>query len=94
MRNQKVERSAIRSDASKASRNVNTMLRLPRSLYEHAKRHAARNHRDSVNDLIVDALEAYVTAADGNSIDEAFRGMADDERYQREALRIVEEFGG
>src|SRR5580704_18198221 len=32
--------------------------------------------------------------ADRKAIDQAFRGMADDEEYQREALQIVEEFGG
>lgn len=47
-----------------------------------------------MNDFIVNALELYVKAIERKTIDDAFRGMAHDKQYQREALRIAEEFGG
>lgn len=74
--------------------HVRMTLRLERQLYERAKWHARRERADGLNDFIVDALEAHVTAVERKSIDDAFRGMAHDKRYQREALRVVEEFGG
>ena len=42
----------------------------------------------------VKAVAVYVEAVERKSIDDSFRGMADDEEYRREALQIVEEFGG
>jgi len=47
-----------------------------------------------VNDFIVRAVAAYVRAMERRAIDEAFRGMAEDKNYQREAQRISEEFAG
>jgi hypothetical protein len=45
-----------------------------------------------VNDFIVNAVAAYVRAVERKAIDDAFRGMADDKQYQREALMIAEQF--
>jgi hypothetical protein len=73
-------------------RNVQTTLRLPRQLYERAKQHVEREQTGSVNDFIVNALAAYVRAVERKAIDDAFCNMANDRRYQREALRIAEQF--
>jgi hypothetical protein len=94
MRNQEVKRWATGSDGSMASRDVNTVLRLPRSLYEHAERLAGQEQAGRVNDFIVKAVAAYVETAERKVIDDSFRGMANDKAYQREALQIVKEFGG
>jgi hypothetical protein len=38
------------------------------------------------------ALTAHVRAMERKAIDDAFRPMASDKRYQREALRLAEQF--
>jgi hypothetical protein len=45
-----------------------------------------------VNDFIVSAVAVYMRAVERKAIDDAFRGMADDKQYQREALMIAEQF--
>jgi hypothetical protein len=92
MRNQKVKRHEIRGGTAKSGRNMQTTLRLPRQLYERVKGHVEREQTGSVNDFIVTALAAYMRAMERKAIDEAFRGMADDKQYQREALMIAEQF--
>jgi hypothetical protein len=47
---------------------------------------------ESANDLMVKALTACVRAMERKAIDDAFRPMASDKRYQREALRLAEQF--
>lgn len=71
---------------------MQTTLRLPRPLYERVKSYVEQNKTGSVNDLIVNAVGAYMRAAERKAIDDAFRGMADDKQYQREALMIAEQF--
>lgn len=71
---------------------MQTTLRLPRPLYERVKSHVEREQTGSVNDFIVNALAAYVRAVERKTIDEAFRGMANDKKYQREASLIAEQF--
>jgi hypothetical protein len=77
---------------SESPRKVQTTLRLPRQLYEKAKLFVDRGSKGSVNDLIVNALAAYVRAMERKAIDDAFRPMATDKRYRREALRVAEQF--
>lgn len=84
--------SAIRGGRTEITPNMQTTLRLPRRLYERIKGHVGRKQRGSVNDFIVKALAAYMRAVERKAIDDAFRGMADDKQYQREALLIVEQF--
>jgi hypothetical protein len=43
--------------------------------------------------LNVTELTANVRATERKAIDDAFRPMASDKRYQREALRLAEQFG-
>jgi hypothetical protein len=71
---------------------MQTTLRLPRKLYEQAKLFVEQGKTGSVNDFIVNALTAYMRAMERKAIDDAFIGMAGDKQYQREALRIAEEF--
>jgi hypothetical protein len=92
MRNQKVKHSAILGSTSRTARIMQTTLRLPRPLYERVKSHVEREQTGSVNDFIVNALAAYVRAVERKTIDEAFRGMANDKKYQREASLIAEQF--
>ncbi len=92
MRYRKVKRLAIHRGTTKAARNIQTTLRLPKPLYERVKGHVEREHTGSVNDFIVNALATYVRAVERKAIDDAFSGMADDKHYQREALLIAEQF--
>jgi hypothetical protein len=87
-----VRRSATPSSVTKSPRKVQTTLRLPRQLYERAKLFVGRGSKGSVNDLIVNALAAYVRAMERKAIDDAFLPMATDKQYQREALRLAEQF--
>lgn len=73
---------------------MKTKLRVPAGLFGRVKRHVARNQSGSVNEFIVDAVTAYVRDIEREAIDDSFAGMAHDERYRREALRILKEFGG
>jgi hypothetical protein len=71
---------------------MQTTLRVPRQLYERAKLFVQREKAGSLNDFIVSALSAYVRAMERRAIDDAFRDMAGDKQYQREALQIAEQF--
>ncbi len=92
MRDRKASHSKIRRNPAKTTRKVQTTLRLPRQLYERARLFVEKGSTASVNDLIVKALTAYVKAMERRAIDDAFRPMASDKRYQREALRIAKQF--
>jgi hypothetical protein len=93
MRNHTLKRLAVRGGRAKIARRPQVTLRLPRRLYERAKLLVKEHQTGSVNEFIVKAVAAYLKAIDRKVIDDAFAGMANDEEYRREALRIVEEFG-
>ena len=84
----------IHGRTSKSRESVRITLRVPRQFYKRAKRQVERKQTGSVNDFVVKAVTAYVKAVERKEIDDSFSGMAHDKGYQREALRIVEEFGG
>src|ERR1700687_3131295 len=90
MRDRKVRRTGTPSSVIKSPRKVQTTLRLPRQLYERAKQFVDGGNKRSVNDLIVNALTAYVSAMERRAMDDAFRPMAKDKQYEREALRLAE----
>ncbi len=92
MRKQKKRRLAIASGATPSPRKVQTTLRLSRQLYERAKLFVDGGSQGSVNDLMVNALTAYVRALERKTIDDAFRPMATDRQYQREARGLAEQF--
>ena len=82
-----------RSGAARAKRSLQTTLRLPDSLYQKARKLVTDDkHADSMNELIITALSAYLKALDRKTIDRAFAGMADDAEYQNEAESIAREF--
>jgi hypothetical protein len=85
------ETKRVRRRLHKEVREVTPiLLRLPRPLYERAKFFVDRGSQDSVNDLVVNALSAYLRALERKAIDDAFRPMASDKRYQREALELAD----
>ncbi len=92
MRSQKMKHSEVGGGTAKASRILQTTLRLPGPLYERVKTHVEQKQTGSINDFIVNALTAYVRAVERKAIDDSFRDMADDKQYQREALMIAEQF--
>jgi hypothetical protein len=94
MRNHEVKRPAIQCGTVKTAKNIQMTLRLPTLLYKRAKWHAEREQAGCLNDFIVNALATYVQAVERKAVDDAFRDMAHDKQYQREALRVVDEFGG
>jgi hypothetical protein len=92
MRNRRVRRPTTLSGGTQSARKVQTTLRLPRQLYERAKLFVDTGSQGSVNDLIVNALTAYIRAMERRAIDDAFRPMATDRQYQREARALAEQF--
>lgn len=94
MRSQKKKHGPVEKITGRGrnARKTQTTVRLPRELYEQAKILVERSRNGSVNDFIVAALSAYVRALERKAIDDAFRGMAHDKHYQRETLRLMEEF--
>jgi len=74
-----------------------TTVRLPRSVYDHAKcvvdkERGGAGNTISLNDLIVAAIRAYLKMYRRRQIDAAFAGMAEDADYQKEAKLLAEEF--
>ncbi len=82
-----------------AARNdtCTTTVRLPRQVYEQAKRVVDREKGTpgpvgSLNDLIVQAVSAYLKMYKRRQIDMAFAAMAKDAEYQKEANLLAEDF--
>jgi len=74
-----------------------TTVRLPVRIYDQAKcvveREKGVSARSiSLNDLIVNAITAYLKLYKRRQIDAAFAGMAEDADYQKEAKLLAEEF--
>jgi hypothetical protein len=73
-----------------------TTVRLPRRVYDEAKRVVNQESegatRVSLNDLIVAAITTYLKVYKRRQIDAAFAGMAGDADYQKEAKLLAEEF--
>jgi hypothetical protein len=80
--------------ANRSARNVQTTLRLPKSLYEQAKGFVSTGATPAttVNDFIVSALRAYTRLLERKNIDAAFAAMAEDSAYRKEAQLIADEF--
>ena len=92
MRNHKSNRNTAAAKNTKKSRNTQTSLRLPESLYERAKQAVEAGATDSVNELLVRALTAYLKALERRAIDATFQPMAKDASYRQDALKLTEEF--
>ena len=65
---------------------------MPEGLYESAKKAVEAGATNSVNELLVKALTAYLRALERRAIDQAFQPMANDRAYRREAVKLAEEF--
>jgi hypothetical protein len=92
MRNQTRSRTRVHVEGQGTRGNVQTTLRLPERLYAQAKAFVEGQASGSVNELIVNALTAYLRAVERRAIDDAFKPMAVDAAYHREALKIAREF--
>ena len=75
-----------------SSDKMRTTVRLPRSLYDEARRFTEREETESINDFFVNAINAYVKLLQRKQIDAAFSRMAEDAQYQAEAKLVDEEF--
>jgi hypothetical protein len=77
------------------NRRVRTTVRLPRPLYDQARKFVDRElvPADNINDFFVAAISAYVKLLERKEIDSRFAKMADDTEFQKEAKLIAEEFG-
>lgn len=70
-------------------RQSSTAVRIPQPLYEEAKRFAKNQ---TVGEFVADSLKEKLRRLRKARIDEAFAGMAEDEKYQAETLKISREF--
>ena len=80
---------------SERTERVRTTVRLPRPLYEEARKFVEREvvvSVETVNDFFVAAILAYVKLLRRKQIDAAFAGMGEDADYQKEARLVAEEF--
>jgi hypothetical protein len=77
------------------NRRVRTTVRLPRPLYDQARKFVDRDlvPADNINDFFVAAISAYVKLLERKEIDACFSKIADDADFQKEAKLIAEEFG-
>jgi hypothetical protein len=71
-----------------------TTVRLPKRLYEEARRALEKGEMgaSSMNDLLVQSLEERLQRARREIIDREFEGMKGDEKYQRESALIAKQF--
>jgi hypothetical protein len=74
-----------------------TTVRLPRTVYDQAKRFVDSEKQNtatflSLNDFFVTAIQAYIKLHRRRQIDAAFAMMAEDADYQKEASLLAEEF--
>lgn len=67
-----------------------TTVRIPQPLYEEAKRLAPKN--ETVGELVTESLREKLRSLRKQRIDDAFAGMATDEKYQAETLKVSREF--
>ncbi len=70
---------------------VQTTTRIPEPLYKEAKS-AAEETQNSVNDLVVLALKAYLRRVRKMKIDASFKSMKTDQAYLDDTERIENEF--
>lgn len=92
MRNRKQQHIAFQKKTAKRPRKTQTSLRLPEGLYARAKKAVEAGATNSVNELLVEALTAYLKALERRAIDAAFQPMATDRAYRAEAVKVAEEF--
>ena len=67
-----------------------TTVRIPQGLYEEAKGFATQE--ETVGELIAESLKEKLRKLRKQRIDQAFAGMATDEKYQAETIKVSREF--
>ena len=71
----------------------NATVRLPRQVYERAKRVVEKSEiASSFNEFVVKAIEEKLHHLSETEIDAAFDQMANDPDYQRESIAMTREF--
>jgi hypothetical protein len=80
--------------ATRKPETQTTTVRLPRRLYEQAKKvvETGGSPAGSFNELLISALRDHLRQLRRKQIDAAFAGMAVDRGYTAEAARIENEF--
>ncbi len=76
---------------------LTTTVRLPRRIYDQAKRIVEKERKKtsramSLNDLVVAAVRSYLQRYTRKEIDAAFAGMTEDAEYHAEAQALTAEF--
>ena len=69
-----------------------TTVRLPKHVYDQAKKVLVRSHASSFNEFVVQAIEEKMRRLSEAEIDAAFAQMAHDPDYQRNAIALAREF--
>jgi hypothetical protein len=69
-----------------------TTVRLPKHVFEQAKRIAVRYEASSFNEFVIQAIEEKVRRLSEAAIDASFAQMATDPDYQRDATATAREF--
>jgi hypothetical protein len=71
-----------------------TTVRLPRRLYEEARRVVEKRATDanSFNDLLIESLESRLKQLRRERIDAEFASMKNDVQYQKQANLLMQEF--
>jgi hypothetical protein len=84
----------MRSPSASKSRATRTTVRVPRELYEEVQQlvNGGMVAAETVNELFVMAIRAYLKMLRRKRIDAEFAPMAEDSGYQQQAKLIAEEF--
>lgn len=90
-RRRKAEGGSMPAVISSAKR-VRTTVRLPRPLYDEARKFVDCSPAENINDFFVTAICNYVKMLRRKQIDAAFAGMAEDADYLKESKLIEEDF--
>jgi hypothetical protein len=91
------QRRKIMAPANISRQTRATTVRLPRAVYDQAKRFVESEKQNtatflSLNDFFVTAIQAYIKLHRRRQIDAAFAMMVEDANYQKEASLLAEEF--
>jgi len=78
---------------SSSAKRMRTTVRLPRALYDEARKFVDCSPAENINDFFVTAICNYVKMLRRKQIDAAFAGMAEDADYLKESKLIEEDFG-